>query len=197
MGKLFFIMGKSSTGKDTIYQKLLSDRSLCLRPVVPYTTRPVRLGETDGVEYHFTDEAGLEALQRAGKVVELREYRTFYGIWKYFTVDDGGIDLYHNTYLMIGTLASYSEVRDYFGPELVRPVLVELDDGVRLQRALNRERKQEAPGYLELCRRFLADAEDFSEEKINAAGVGSGQRFYNGSLRQCMAAVTAYIRTEG
>ena len=35
-----------------------------------------------------------------------------------------------------------------------------------MQRALNRERQQENPKYAEYCRRFLADSEDFSEEKI-------------------------------
>lgn len=46
------------------------------------------------------------------------------------------------------------------------PVLIELDDGARLQRALDRERKQSEPKYEEMCRRFLADSEDFAEEKI-------------------------------
>ena len=62
MGKIFYVFGKSSTGKDTIYRNLMENKALRLRPIVPYTTRPVRAGETPGVEYHFTDEAELAVM---------------------------------------------------------------------------------------------------------------------------------------
>ena len=39
MGKLFYVIGKSATGKDTIFQKLLENESLALKPLVLYTTR--------------------------------------------------------------------------------------------------------------------------------------------------------------
>ena len=64
MGKIFYIFGKSSTGKDTIYKNLMENKELGLRPVVPYTTRPMRAKETPGVEYHFTDEEELSRLHR-------------------------------------------------------------------------------------------------------------------------------------
>ena len=54
MGKIFYIMGKSSSGKDTIYSRLLQDSELGLSRIVLYTTRPMREGETEGKEYHFT-----------------------------------------------------------------------------------------------------------------------------------------------
>ena len=49
MGKIFYVMGKSASGKDTIYKKLL-ERFPGLKTVVTYTTRPIRDGETEGVE---------------------------------------------------------------------------------------------------------------------------------------------------
>lgn len=55
MGKIICLMGKSSSGKDTIYKNLMEDKSLGLRKLIPYTTRPMREGEQEGVEYHFTD----------------------------------------------------------------------------------------------------------------------------------------------
>ena len=42
MGKIYCIMGKSSTGKDTLFKKILGDESLSLKTIVPYTTRPGR-----------------------------------------------------------------------------------------------------------------------------------------------------------
>ena len=72
MGKIFYIMGKSATGKDTIYEELLEHRGLGLRPLIMYTTRPIRANETDGVQYHFTDVEGLRQMQSEGRVIELR-----------------------------------------------------------------------------------------------------------------------------
>ena len=62
MGKIFCLMGKSSTGKDTIYKRLLEDQELGLQRIVPYTTRPIREGEQEGVEYHFVSEETLQCL---------------------------------------------------------------------------------------------------------------------------------------
>ena len=62
-------MGKSSTGKDTIYNRLLASEELGLKRIVPYTTRPMREGEQQGVEYHFTDEEGFQKLKAAGQPI--------------------------------------------------------------------------------------------------------------------------------
>ncbi len=45
MGKIFYIMGKSSSGKDTIYNRLRIDEGLKLSNLILYTTRPMREGE--------------------------------------------------------------------------------------------------------------------------------------------------------
>lgn len=192
MGKMIYLMGKSSTGKDTVYRKLLSWKEMNLKRIVPYTTRPIRIGEKEGNEYHFTDETEYKRLEAQGVIIEARAYHTYHGLWRYFTVDDGKIDLSKENYLMIGTLESYVNTAEYFGKDKVLPVLLELDDGIRLQRALNRERKQENPRYQELCRRYLADAEDFSEEKIKEAGIRG--RFSNENLEKCIAEIKKYIQ---
>ena len=127
-------------------------------------------------------------------MIESRAYHTYHGLWRYFTVDDGEIDLRENNYLIIGTLESYVKTADYFGKEKVLPILLELNDGVRLQRALDRERKQENPRYQEMCRRYLADAEDFSEEKIAEAGID--KRFMNDDLERCIADIKEYVLKE-
>ena len=182
MGKIYCIMGKSSTGKDTIYKKLIEDETISLKKIIPYTTRPIRAGEQNGVEYFFCTEEQVDELLKQGKVIELRAYHTVHGIWKYFTVDDGQVDLKHQNYLMIGTLEAYLKIRDYYGEANVVPVYIEVEDGERLSRALTRERQQDSPKYEELCRRFLADAKDFSEENLMDAGIK--QRFINQSLEE-------------
>lgn len=189
---LFYLMGKSASGKDTIYEELLKEESLGLKPLVPWTTRPIRDGEVDGQEYHFTDRAGLKRMQDAGKVIEQRTYSTILGPWTYFTVDDGTLDRGQDL-LGIGTLESYRQIRAYYGQDRVVPLYIQVDDGLRLQRALKREMKPGNQHYEEMCRRFLADQEDFREEKLEEAGIS--RRYQNDQGRAiCIAEVTEAIR---
>lgn len=191
MGKICYIMGKSSSGKDTIFKRL-KEMMPKLQTITLYTTRPVRAGETDGVEYHFVDEERLEKMEEKGCVIEVRAYNTKCGVWKYFTADDGQIDLSANNYLVIGTLQSYEAMCRYFGKDVMIPVYVEVEDGLRLFRALERERMQEKPKYAELCRRFLADQEDFSEENLHRAGIT--RRFINDEIDRCLEEIQDYIQ---
>ena len=131
MSKIFYLMGKSASGKDTIYKKI-KEQMPELRTIVIYTTRPIREGEKDGGEYHFSDDKRLGDLRKAGKVIELREYNTVHGIWKYFTVDDGQFDA-EGDVLAIGTLESYRKLKDYFGEGKLVPFYIEGDDGIRLE----------------------------------------------------------------
>ncbi len=193
MGKIFCLMGKSSCGKDTIYKRILSGGSLPLKTLIPYTTRPARDEETNGVEYYFLTDEEQQQLARQGKIIELRAYHTVHGIWKYFTVNDHQINLAQHHYLIIGTLESYLKLRDYFGKEFLVPLYIELEDGERLQRALNRERIQSRPKYKELCRRFLADEEDFSQEKLTQAGITDS--FVNQDLDICTRKIISCIRS--
>ena len=191
MGKIYYVMGKSSSGKDTIYKELLK-RHPEFHTIVPYTTRPIREGEHDGVEYYFVDEKRLKEMQQAGQVIEVRSYNTKCGIWTYFTADDGQIDLLAHSYIMIGTLVSYEAMRDYFGAGAIVPVYIEVEDGTRLERAIGRERKQAVPQYEEMCRRFLADAKDFSEEKLEKAGIR--RRFVNTDLEECLQEIERLLK---
>ena len=192
MGKIYYVMGKSSSGKDTIYKKML-ERHPWFRTIVPYTTRPIREGERNGVEYFFVDEERLREMQESEQVIEVRSYNTRCGIWTYFTADDGQIDLKTHDYLVIGTLVSYRALREYFGAEKLIPVYIEVEDGLRLARAVERERRQAEPKYSEMCRRFLADEEDFSEEKLRRAGIV--RRFENRDLDACLEEIEDYIRS--
>lgn len=191
MGKIYYMMGKSSSGKDTLFKEI-KRRIPGLRTVTLYTTRPVREGEKNGVEYFFVTADTLDMYVQEGKVVELRTYNTIHGAWKYATIDDGQVDLKICDYLMMGTLESYGKIRDYYGAENVVPVYVEVEDGERLARALARERQQDHPRYAELCRRFLADTEDFSEEHLREAGIT--RRYYNDDIDRCLEEIVEDIQ---
>lgn len=183
-------MGKSASGKDTIF-KTIQEKMPELKTIVIYTTRPIREGEKEGVEYHFVDEKKREEFQKKGKIIEQRSYDTIHGIWNYFTVDDGQFSQ-DCTYLAIGTLESYGAMKSYFGSETVIPIYIEVEDGIRLERALKREQMQKEPKYEELCRRFLADAKDFSED--NLLDLGITFRFKNEDMDKCIQEIMLYIQ---
>lgn len=194
MGKIYCVMGKSSSGKDSIYSRIMQQGNPALLRIVPYTTRPRREGETDGREYVFTDETHVQQLESAGKVIELRAYHTVYGIWKYFTVDDGRIDLVGaqlSVYCDTGRVSENTKI------------LWKLTGSADLYRsggwraaasAIARERQQKTPQYEEMCRRFLADAADFSEERLTEAGIT--RRFINKDMEGTIREITEYIRRD-
>ena len=152
MGKIFYIMGKSASGKDRIYSLLAAHKKLNLKTLILYTTRPIRAGEQDGKNYYFVDDGKLEEFRKNGNLIEERAYHTVYGIWTYFTADDGQVNLADSDYLGIGTLESFK-----------------------------------------MCRRFIADQSDFSEENILNAGIE--KRFQNINLDDCVKEIANYIKS--
>lgn len=184
MGKIFCLMGKSNSGKDTIFKELIKDKDLDLTPIVSYTTRPIRSNETNGQEYYFIDELTLNEYRNQDKVIEERYYNTVQGKWHYCTIDDGRVNINKNNYLLIVTLEAYKNIEVYFGKENVIPLYIELDDGIRLERALKRERQEKSPNYNELCRRFLADSKDFSNEKLQLYNIKNS--YINNDLFECI-----------
>ena len=184
-------MGKSSSGKDTLYKKIMEWMPE-LHTIVPYTTRPMREDEQDGVEYFFVTSDVFGEMAEEEKIIEFRSYDTKCGIWTYFTADDGQIELEKYNYLIIGTLESYTEMKRYFGEDVIVPLYIEVEDGLRLSRALERERMQKAPKYAELCRRFLADSDDFSEKNLQRAEIQ--KRFINADMNECLDELLQEIR---
>ncbi len=191
MGRIYCIMGKSASGKDSVYRELRKAMPE-LGTYVMYTTRPMRQGEVPGVTYHYITEEEIGRLRAAGKLIESRTYDTVYGPWTYATVDDGQLDAEDTGYLMPATLESYRKLKDYFGADRVVPLYIEVDNGERLLRAVKREMLEQKPKYSELCRRFLADEEDFSEEKLREAGITSA--FRNEVLDACVKEIADVIR---
>ena len=189
MNYIFYIMGKSASGKDSIYRKIVSE--LDVNTIVIYTTRPKRDHEIDGSEYHFVNENFYDKMHDDDMIIEERIYSTIYGNWTYFTAKDN-IDIGSKNYIGIGTLESYLKISEYFGSNVVIPIYIEVDDGIRLMRAVMREQNESSPKYTELCRRFIADSEDFSENKLTSANII--RRFSNNnSFDECYCEIKKYI----
>ena len=166
-----------------------------LRTIVPYTTRPIRAGEENGVEYFFTDETGFQTLREQGKVIEDRAYNTVYGIWRYFTVDDGQIDLAEQNYLMIGTLEAYTKMIAYFGAErFCRSISSWL-----MACAYSGHWTGNSDRRNRSTRKCAGDSwrtvQISAEEKLAAAGIRD--RFENTDLTKCLKDITKYLKEAG
>ena len=134
----------------------------------------------------------MKQMEQEGKIIECRCYQTVYGEWYYFTANDGQIDLSRADYLMIATLEGYEKLQQYFGKDIVIPIYLEVEDGIRLNRALLREREQKYPKYAELCRRYLADEQDFADENLDRAGIQ--KRYQNIEEKDCLLQIIEMIR---
>ena len=190
--KIIYIMGKSSSGKDTIFKKL--KEKLDVNTYVMYTTRPIREGEKEGVTYHYISNEKMQRYidgKENNKLIEYRTYQTVHGPWTYATIADEQFKT-NKDMMMLGTLESYENMRKHFEKELL-PIYIEVEDGLRLERALKREREQKEPKYAELCRRFLADSKDFSEENLKKAGIV--KRFENIELDKCLNEILEEIKS--
>ncbi len=163
---IFCIIGKSASGKDTLYKNILEKKDSRLVSVIPYTTRPKRVDEKDGVNYHFVTRSFLAQLEASGNVIEKRSYNTVRGEWVYFTARfDVKKEL---NYILITTPEGVRKIAEFYGSDSVCTVYMDIDDKTRLLRCIERESQQTSPNYAEVCRRFVADSEDFSPEIIDS-----------------------------
>ena len=71
-GLMFVLSSPSGAGKTTIAHRLLED-DLELAMSISVTTRPIRPGEADGLDYRFTDRASFETMVEAGDFLEWAE----------------------------------------------------------------------------------------------------------------------------
>ena len=84
MGNLIVISGPSGVGKGTIIKEIkerYQDNDKNLYVSVSYTTRKIREGERDGVDYHFVSIQEFENLIKNNGLLEYNEYGTgnYYG----------------------------------------------------------------------------------------------------------------------
>ena len=168
------LCGKSGSGKDTILKRL------CKRgftPIVSLTSRPIREGETNGVEYNFVSRELFESLIRDDKLIEYRTYNTQVG-WEpdtwYYGLEKTAVDL-ENDYVVILDINGAKSFMDYYGQDNCMCIYIDVLDGIRTGRAKQRGSFDET----EWNRRMEADAKDFAMEKrIGVVDKSIGNNFF-------------------
>lgn len=161
--KLITLFGPSGSGKDTL-AKILAKRP-DVSEVVTCTTRPKRDYEQDKIDYYFlTNEEFAEKVLN-GTMLEATSFRN----WFYGTP----IEAFKEDKINVGVFNQEGVECLLAEPRLeVIPIYVACEDNIRLLRTLTRETN---PDCEEICRRFLADKQDF--EVINFDYL----TFYNGA----------------
>lgn len=163
MSKVVFIMGKSSSGKDTIRPQIMQSLPN-LNLITQFTTRPKRDGEMDGVEYHFKSEGYFKYILKNNPedLLEYRKYETIYGTWYYFTLKH--VFEKDKNYLVIGTLESYKSFVKEFGKENMIPVYLDVPGSTRVIRSIKRLKDPTDLDVKEICRRYIKDEEDYDDK---------------------------------
>lgn len=164
MGKLFVLVGKSASGKDTIYSAVREDMPEVLN-VVSTTTRPMRPNETEGVEYYFISTEDFLFMENRGEFIETRKYNTIQEgqptVW-YYGISKQAIDLEKGNHIVIVDLNGLEELKKVFGKNVVT-IYVYVEDKEREERAKKRGGFEQA----EWDRRLEDDNFQFNKERID------------------------------
>ena len=152
MYKIIALIGEAGSGKDTIMQGILKRCPTQFHEIISCTTRPIREGEKDGVNYHFFTP---DNFTNKVKNNEMLEY-TMFNNWFYGT----SYDSLQSDTINIGVFnpAGIWSLRKFDNIDLIVYKIV-CSDKTRMLRQLNRE---EHPNVDEIVRRYKTDKEDFS-----------------------------------
>lgn len=185
--KIYFLVGQSSTGKDTIKSKLLSIMP-SLKDYVYCTTRPVRDGEVNGREYLFKSHEDYEKDEKSGVVIESRVYNfngntpvVYYSLAK---------EIDEELYIVTGTPDMCHSYIEYYGSDIVKPIFIVVPDRERLMRAIIREDTNKG-NYKEVARRFYDEFSEYTKENILSL---SGVEYVNNDyLEDCIEDIRCII----
>lgn len=157
---IYLFIGKSGSGKNYMLEQMLQNKPH-IKPMVSVTTRPPRVGEVNGVDYHFVSDEVFDNMLERNAFVEHREYNTEFGVWKYATLRKPNATT--EDYAGIVDVQGAIDIINSYAPSVkVQVFYVFAPDDVRLERAKER-------GSFDLDewnRRFEKDKEDFSDNRL-------------------------------
>lgn len=157
--KILAIYGMSAAGKDTFLNHL--SNNFDLNKILLTTSRPPREKEIDGVDYLFKKKKDI--LRDDNFLWPIDYNNWIYAIAKESIKNDKINVGIFNLYWMKKLFEDNDEHFDLMAIE------VSASDKDRLMRSLRREKN---PDCDEICRRFLADKQDFNDVEFNCAKKG-------------------------
>ena len=191
--KIFALLGYMGVGKDTILKQVLKDMD-DVKPIISTTTRPMRKGETEGVEYYFIDDT--EFFRRGTDFVEQRIYHTKVkenGVEKDATWRYGieRIELEKDDYLIvIVDSVGYKELKNYVGNNKIVPIFISAPQEELKARALARGDLE-----AEVDRRLKDDYERFMDFRVRTVyhEVKNGEGRLEEAIKEVEGIITKHI----
>lgn len=179
---LIVLCGKICSGRTSILREIIKRNAIS--PLISHTDRPIRSNEIDGYDYYFLNSYRFNELIFNDSFVEMRTYNTKNGLWRYGLSKDE-INGDYKKGIVILDLKGLEKIEEYCKDTNIKVVSIYIDvDGeTRLKRALDRQSPTTEEQRIEICRRYMADHNDFenAEEYCD-------HTVYNGS--ELMEAVT-------
>ena len=191
--KIFALLGYMGVGKDTILKQVLKDID-DVKPIISTTTRPMRKGETEGVEYYFIDDT--EFFRRGTDFVEQRIYHTKVkenGVEKDATWRYGieRMELEKDDYLIvIVDSVGYKELKNYVGNNKIVPIFISAPQEELKARALARGDLE-----AEVDRRLKDDYERFMDFRVRTVyhEVKNGEGKLEEAIKEVEGIITKHI----
>lgn len=144
------IIGKSASGKDSIIKEIAKQCSQDVALIQQTTTRPRRENENENA-YHFIS---IKEFQSNKDIIATTQFRE----WLYGTdLKDLITDKWN---IGVFTPSSIKQLQNHERIANLLIFYIQADDRIRLERSLAREPQGDV---LEMCRRMLADNEDFKD----------------------------------
>lgn len=157
-GKILFLCGKGGTGKDSVLNMLLKAYPTMFTRYVLTTTRDMRYGEIEGVEYHFCDTETFLDRDNKGEFIIVEKYSIANGNTNFYGVGDIPVD--DTVYVLCGTNTQFYKLKEIYGDRVVGVYLYNTSY-TSLTRMLSRLRDRTEYNVLESCRRVLSDSYDY------------------------------------
>ena len=176
--KLIAIIGRSASGKDHLFRHTLKNNPN-LNPVIHYTTRPRRDGEVDGKDYFFVTETEFQRKEDNYEFFSITSFRD----WRY-GVDSKSFDP-NKVNIGIFNPFEISQLYGFFKDKFQLFIIeTQAEEQARYNRSLERLNPFDEEGLKELCRRNLADEEDFKSIKDIPRFVLSTTTLYSSAYNQ-------------
>ena len=172
--KVVVLIGRSSTGKSTILNKLVEKYGY--HNCVSFTTRPMRTGEVEGRDYYYlSSNEEFDKMFDSGELFEKTEYLVNGEIWKYGIGHDSISDTLTNA--LIVNPHGLRQLMDSELRDRLRIVEVVTDTDTIINRYWERSEKTDK-AKIQLVDRLFKDFEDFNFEAINKLVVEIGYENY-------------------
>ena len=166
--KLILLIGCMASGKDTILKEMINEGYA--EPVISYTSRPMRKGEKDGIEYHFVSAEEMLKMKENNEFIEFKSYKAANNEKWYYGVNKNSLEKgLSKNYILIVDITGMRQIKEYFKDDKdmeITTIFLDVDKETRRKRAIMRD-DMTLEKVKEIERRLEADDKEvypFKEE---------------------------------